>query len=64
MRWGGDQVVGRGVDTPVCSIVVVWAPSRGGNSSIGSYSLKIVGGMGCGGQIQRRVVQEDGEGIG
>lgn len=49
MRCGGDVVVGCGVQTPVCSVVIVWAPSRGQNSGIGGYGVKIVGGMRRGG---------------
>lgn len=64
MRWGGDQVMGCGVNTPICSVVIVWAPSRGRNSSIGGYSLEVVGGMDWGGQIEGRIVQKNGKGIG
>lgn len=55
--------MGCGVKTLVCSIIVVWAPSRGGNSSIGRYRLKVVGGMSRLEQIEGRVVQKDGKGV-
>lgn len=44
-----DQVVVCGLDASVRSVEIVWAPSRGGSSSIGGYSLKVVGGISRGG---------------
>lgn len=58
MGYGVDQVLFRGVDVSVPSVVIMWAPSRGVNDSIGSYSLKVVGCI-CGGGREGTVVGRD-----
>lgn len=55
-----QQVVVHGLDTSVHAIVVIWAArssSPSGHSSIGGYSLQVIGGIRCSGDVGRGIVE-------
>lgn len=54
------QVIVDGLDASVHAIVVIWAggsSSTRRNSSIGGYSLQVIGGIRCTGGVGGRIVE-------
>lgn len=62
----GHQVVVDGVDASVHAIVVIWAgrsSSASRNSSIGGYSLQVIGGIRCNGGVGGGLLEAGTEGF-